>query len=159
MKGLCWKAGSRTFLLPTHNAEVMMYSNCTPKGNLSLVILPSLGTKGLGLWDILSDQLRHQSPPSSYSRAMAWDCHKKAMKAELEAAPWHPLELKVLQHPSCSPQDHGQQILAASASWDDQRESPPWFGSNSADAPAAHEANHGKLSCTEGSHHHCHHQD
>lgn len=118
MKGLCWKAGSRTFLLPTHNAEAMMYSNCPPKGNLSLVILPSLGTKGLGLWDILSDQLRHQSPPSSYSRAMAWDCHKKAMKAELEAAPWHPLELKVLQHPSCSPQHHGQQILAASASWD-----------------------------------------
>lgn len=118
MKGLCWKTESRTFLLPTHNAEAMMYSNCPPKGNLSLVILPSLGTKGFGLWDILSDQLRHRSSPSSYIRAMAWDCHKKAMKAELEAAPWHPLELKVLQHPSCSPQHHGQQILAASASWD-----------------------------------------
>lgn len=63
----------RTFLLPTHSAEVMMYSNCTTKGNVNLVFLLSLGTKGLGLWGILSDQLNH---PSSYSRAMAWACHK-----------------------------------------------------------------------------------
>lgn len=142
----------RTFLLPTHSAEVMMYSNCTTKGNVNLVFLLSLGTKGLGLWGILSDQLNHPTLTAEPWLGLA----TKIARAELETASWHPLELKVLQ------------VLAASASWgrtllpchaQNQGESPLQFGSNSADGPAAHEASHGKLSCTEGSHLHCHHQD
>lgn len=39
----------RTFLLPTHNAEVMMYSHCPLKGNLNLTILLSVDTENLGL--------------------------------------------------------------------------------------------------------------
>lgn len=60
----------RTFLLLTHNAEVVMYCHCPLKGNLNLIILLSVGTKGLGLWGTLSDQLRQLSHPSFYSRAM-----------------------------------------------------------------------------------------
>lgn len=62
-------SGGRTFLLPTHNVDVVMYSQCSLKGNLNLIVLLSLGAKGLVLWGILSDQLSH---PSSHSRAVAW---------------------------------------------------------------------------------------
>lgn len=83
--------------------EVMVYSNCPQKGNLSHVILLSLGTKGLGLWSILPDQLRQLSHPSSYSRVVAWDCHKKPWKQSWKQ---HPGTHQSLRYSSVPPAPH-----------------------------------------------------